>query len=126
MKPGQHVDGVSLLPVLKGGILPQRPLFWHYPHYSNQGGGPAGAVRLGDFKLIEWYEDDKVELYNLKDDIGEKTNLALKEPEKLKRLITAWEAWDSTLKEPEWVPNRKPGKNANTSTQSKKKKANAK
>ena len=53
-------------------------------------------------------------------------NLALKEPEKLKRLVTAWEAWDSTLKEPEWVPNRKLGKNANTSTQSKKKKANAK
>ena len=66
------------------------------------------------------------ELYNLKDDIGEKTNLALKELEKLKRLVTAWEAWDSTLKEPEWVPNRKLGKNANTSTQSKKKKATAK
>ena len=53
-----------------------RPLFWHYPHYGNQGGAPGGAVRDGDWKLIEWYEDGRLELYNLEDDLGEQHNLA--------------------------------------------------
>ena len=47
LRPRQHVDGVSLVPLLKGGTRPERPLFWHYPHYSNQGGAPGGAVRAG-------------------------------------------------------------------------------
>jgi arylsulfatase A-like enzyme len=70
-RPAQHLDGVSITPLLKGETLPQRPLFWHYPHYSNQGGPPGGAIRLGDYKLIEHFEDRRVELYNLKDDPGE-------------------------------------------------------
>jgi arylsulfatase A-like enzyme len=75
-RPEQHSDGASIVPALKGGALPERPLFWHYPHYSNQGGAPHGSVRLGDFKLIEWYEDMSVELYDLKNDLGERHNLA--------------------------------------------------
>ena len=55
----------------QGSHAPGAPLFWHYPHYSNQGGAPCGAVRLGDLKLIEWFEDDRVELYDLRDDPGE-------------------------------------------------------
>jgi len=72
MPPEQHVDGVNLSPLLerKGEIAP-RPLFWHYPHYSNQGGRPCGAVRVGEYKLIEFFEDNRVEEYNLAVDPGE-------------------------------------------------------
>jgi len=61
--PGkQRIDGLSLVPLLRDGQPPaERPLFWHYPHYGNQGGAPGGAVRLGDFKLVEWYEDGRRE-----------------------------------------------------------------
>jgi len=93
LPPKQQLDGKSIVPLLKGGALPERPLFWHYPHYSPQGSAPNGAVRLGDFKLIEWYEDMRVELYNLKDDIGERRDLAPKMPEKaaeLRNLLHAW------------------------------------
>jgi len=93
LRPNQHMDGASIVPLLKGGALPERPLFWHYPHYSNQGGPPHGAVRLGDFKLIEWYEDMNIELFNLKADIGEQRDLANENPAKaaeLKKLLHAW------------------------------------
>ena len=75
-RPRQHLDGRSFVPLLRGpGNLekgPQpRPLFWHYPHYGNQGGSPAAAVRDGDWKLIEWYENGNRELYNVRDDLGE-------------------------------------------------------
>ena len=66
LRPEQHRDGVSLMPVLRGRQrFPQRPIFWHYPHYSNQGGTPACAVRDGDWKLIEFFEDWHLELYHL-------------------------------------------------------------
>ncbi len=55
---------------------PERPLFWHYPHYGNQGGAPGAAIRRGDWKLIEWFEDGRVELFNLAQDLGEKNDLA--------------------------------------------------
>lgn len=94
VKPAGPTDGVSLLPVLKqSGGLPDRDLYWHYPHYSNQGGKPGGAIRRGDWKLIEFYEDMRVELYNLKDDAGERADLAAQEPEKTKQLRTALADW---------------------------------
>jgi arylsulfatase A-like enzyme len=86
-QPGQKLDGVSLLPVLKGGDLPERALFWHYPHYGNQGGAPAAAIRRGDWKLIEWMEDQRVELFHLGQDIGEKNDLAKAEPERAAKLL---------------------------------------
>ena len=86
LMPQQHLDGVSLLPLLKGGELQRGPLYWHYPHYSNQGGGPGGAVRDGDWKLIESYEDGSFELYNLRDDIGEKNDMAAGKPAKVAEL----------------------------------------
>lgn len=92
-EPQQCLDGVSFVPVLEGRTMPERPLFWHYPHYSNQGGRPEGAVRLGDYKLIEWYEDMHVELFNLRDDPGEHHDLALALPQKtdeLRRLLHQW------------------------------------
>ena len=76
------VDGVDLLPVLEGKeSLKREALYWHYPHYSNQGGMPGGAIRMGDFKLVERYEDGQVHLYNLKDDIGEQHDLRAKHPD---------------------------------------------
>lgn len=91
--PGQHRDGVSLLPVLKGGDLPPRPLFWHYPHYGNQGGRPHGVIREGNWKLIEWFEDGSLELYDVAADLGEKNDLALKEAERVKVMHGKLVAW---------------------------------
>ncbi|MFV0592046.1 MAG: sulfatase [Draconibacterium sp.] len=76
LKPGEHVDGVSLLPLLKGDSIAKRPLIWHYPHYGNQGGEPSSIIREGDWKLIHYYEDGHEELYNLKNDAEESKNLA--------------------------------------------------
>ncbi len=82
-RPDQHLDGRSMRPFLQQTNRPDRRAFyWHYPHYGNQGGSPGGAVRLGDYKLIEFYEDNRVELYNLRDDLGEQNDLAMKMPDK--------------------------------------------
>lgn len=93
--PKDHcVDGLSLARVLQGkGSLPERPLFWHYPHYSNQGGRPGGAVLLGNWKLIEWYEDGHVELYDLSSDPGEQHDLAKAQPERaaaMQQMLADW------------------------------------
>lgn len=93
LRKTQHVDGVSIVPLLKGGKLPDRPLFWHYPHYSNQGGRPSGSVRQGNFVLIENYEDGSLELYDLQKDLGQKQDLAKKMPERvaaMHRLLRDW------------------------------------
>ena len=92
-QPQQHVDGRSLLPVLRGERITERPLFFHYPHYGNQGGSPGSAVRLGDYKLIRFYEDDHFELYNLAADPGESTDLAASDKvrvDELNALLTDW------------------------------------
>ncbi|HYF33902.1 MAG TPA: sulfatase [Prosthecobacter sp.] len=97
-KTSAKIDGLSLLPLLKGGALPERPLFWHYPHYGNQGGAPGGAVRLGDWKLIEWYEDGvRRELFNLREDMCEMQNLATQHPEKVRELAQPLAAWRSDV-----------------------------
>ena len=105
-KPDQHVDGVSLVPVLRNPFakFDRGPIFFHYPHYANQGGFPAGAVRMGDLKLIQDLEDGEFELYNLKDDIAEHNNLAQLEAEKVKEMSAALNSW---RKEVEAKPLRK-------------------
>ncbi|RPI08721.1 MAG: DUF4976 domain-containing protein, partial [Acidobacteriales bacterium] len=96
-RPGE-VDGVSLATVLRGRSAPSRAeLYWHYPHYSNQGGVPAGAIRDGDWKLIEFYEDGSLELYNLRDDIGEKRNLAAREPKRAAAMHEKLKRWRSNV-----------------------------
>lgn len=90
---GQILDGRSLVPLLQGGTFPERALFWHYPHYGNQGGAPAAAVRRGDWKLIEWQEDGRLELFNLAADLGEQTDLAPREPDRAARLREELHAW---------------------------------
>ncbi|MGM0530404.1 MAG: sulfatase [Bacteroidota bacterium] len=81
LRPEEHSDGVSLLPLLRGDSIPLRPLIWHYPHYGNQGGDPVSIIRLGEWKLIHYYETGAEELYNLNDDIGEQSDLSEKNPE---------------------------------------------
>ncbi|MCX6848817.1 MAG: sulfatase [Verrucomicrobia bacterium] len=94
LKPEQHLDGVSFLPLLKGESATRgKPLFWHYPHYANQGGPPCTTIRDGDWKLIEWHEDGALELYNIPQDIGEKNNLASAQPDKVKELHAKLIAW---------------------------------
>jgi arylsulfatase A-like enzyme len=88
------VDGCDLVPLLKRGEAPQRDaLFWHYPHYGNQGGFPSAAVRMGDWKLIERLETGRVHLYNLKNDTGEKNDLAAREPERVAQMKARLHAW---------------------------------
>ena len=85
---------VSIVAALKeDGPLSARPLFWHYPHYGNQGGLPGGAVREGDWKLIEFFEDDHVELFKLRLDPGEQDDRAQSEPEVARMLREKLHAW---------------------------------
>jgi arylsulfatase A-like enzyme len=88
-------DGVSLATLLRGQSknLPREYLYWHFPHYSNQGGKPCGAIRWGDWKLIEHFEDGQLELYNLRQDLSETRNLAEQHADvrdKLHRELAAW------------------------------------
>jgi arylsulfatase A-like enzyme len=115
LKPEQHLDGVSLVPLLKGGTMERgKPIFWHYPHYGNQGGAPHGVIRDGEWKLIEWYEDGALELYNIPQDIGEKNNLTGQHPEKVKALHEKLIAWRKEVgalmptPNPNFDPNKKP------------------
>ena len=94
-----NVDGRSLRPLFSvdpaNGYQNERPLFWHYPHYGNQGGSPGGAVRKGDWKLIQWYEDGRQELFNLADDLGEAKNLADAHPQQVAVLAELLDEWRS-------------------------------
>lgn len=91
--PAAPIDGRSLLPLLRGVAVPERPLFWHYPHYGNQGGAPAAAIRRGDWKLVEWLEDGRVELFNLADDVGETTDRAASERQRVASMREELHAW---------------------------------
>jgi len=95
--PQRPIDGVSLVPLLKGGTLNRGPIFWHYPHYGNQGGRPGGAVRDGDYKLIQWFGEDQVELFNLREDIGEHRNLADQQKDKAAQLLKELKDWQTTV-----------------------------
>ena len=92
--PRQHVDGVSIAPLLTGDGRPEREaIFWHYPHYANQGGTPGCSVRSGDYKLIEFFEDGRAELYNLREDVSEERDLSEAKPEVAEGLRTMLHAW---------------------------------
>ncbi len=95
-RPRQHLDGVSLVPLLTGsGTIAPRTLYWHYPHYGNQGATPACAIRDGRYKLIEWLEDGRTEVFDLEADIGERKNLVQSQPVLAKHLrdkLVAWRA----------------------------------
>jgi uncharacterized sulfatase len=99
-KVRESIDGLSILPLLKQtGSLDRPAVYWHYPHYHSSSIGPCGAVRTGDYKLIEWFDEticgpgNRFEIYNLKNDIGEQNNLAEQLPEKtgeLRQMLSSW------------------------------------
>jgi hypothetical protein len=108
----KKIDGVSLIAVLKGGKLGgDRKLFWHYPHYANQGSKPGGAVRYGDYKLIEHYEDGRRELFAISPDVSESRNLIAEQPDVADELVAMLEKWRKEVgaqmmtPNPEYVPN---------------------
>jgi arylsulfatase A-like enzyme len=112
IKNTSQVDGVSLKPLLSGkGTLTREALFWHYPHYSNQGGRPGGAVRAGNYKLIEFYEQGRRELFDLKTDRGETLNLIEQKPEVARQLAAKLDRWRREVNarmmkpNPAYVPN---------------------
>jgi arylsulfatase A len=91
-------DGESIVGLLKGGTgLKREAIYWHYPHYHPGSATPYSAIREGDWKLIHFFEDDHVELYNLKQDLGEKTDLAGSNPNKAAELRTKLDAWRTAV-----------------------------
>ncbi len=94
-----EVDGISILPAIsaKSTQDQSRPLFWHYPHFSNQLGRPAGAVRSGKYKLVELYESGKLELYNLAEDISETNDLSAQMPGKTDELYKMLVNWRNSV-----------------------------
>lgn len=106
----QHCDGRSIVPLLRGEAMPEHPLFWHYPHYGNQGGVPGSSVRLGRYKLIESLEDHSLRLYDLETDFGETRNLAEEKPELAAKLLLMLHGWQRDVEaafpspNPEWKP----------------------
>ncbi len=92
--PQQHLDGKSFVPALKGKVRKRGPIFWHFPHYSNHGyQSPNGAIRWGQYKLIEYYENGTVQLFDLKKDIGEKVDLSKTKPKITQRLLKMFHDW---------------------------------
>jgi len=115
VKTNGPIDGLSIVPLLNNPLasLHREAIYWHYPHYSNQGGRPGAAIRAADFKLIERYEFGDLELYNLKKDIGETTNLADKLPGKAHQLHRMLRRWRTGVNAnmPRPNPNYLPGLN---------------
>ena len=93
LQPKAHADGLSLKPLLNGGEIAERPLFWHYPHYGNQGGEPVSIMRKNNWKIIHYWEDNHQELYDLSADLGETNDVSAKNPEKtqeMKKELMNW------------------------------------
>lgn len=99
MQPQQHLDGISFLSLLNGKKehLDREAVYWHFPHYSNQGGRPSGAVRWKEYKLIEFYDTDEVEVYDLSNDISESHNLAGQDQALDSLLLNKLHKWRTTV-----------------------------
>ncbi|MFP3902734.1 MAG: sulfatase [Armatimonadota bacterium] len=109
--PHQHCDGESLVGLLGGeNELERDAIFWHYPHYGNQGGTPGCSVRAGDYKLIEFFEDGRLELYNLREDLSEGNDLSQDMPQKTQELHERLREWRDEVEanmpreNPDWEP----------------------
>ena len=92
-KPNQHVDGVSLVPLLNGKTIEQRSLYWHYPHYGNQGGDPSSIVMQGDWKLINYHESGRNELYNIHEDVGEANDVSVSHSIRVQEMLGQLDQW---------------------------------
>jgi uncharacterized sulfatase len=118
-RPANHVlDGVSLLPLLKGGDIPARPLFWYMPLYDLRWAAtPCAVIREGDWKLIEsfgdWYDEEpryheghRIELFNLGTDLSEKSDLAQVEKARAEKMSTQLHEWLKSIPAP--IPGQSP------------------
>jgi len=96
-RPQQHLDGVSLVPALRGTVTAEesadRALYWHYPHYGNQGGEPSAIMILGDWKLIHSFEDGRDELYDIRRDVREQDDRALRHPDRTASMRASLDGW---------------------------------
>jgi arylsulfatase A-like enzyme len=107
-KAEQHLDGRSFTPLLQAkGNFHRGPVYWHYPHYGNQGGRPAAAIRDGDWKLIEFFEDGRTELYNLASDLAEQHNLAKSESDRAAFMRNQLHRWQQSVGAKRPSPNPK-------------------
>jgi arylsulfatase A-like enzyme len=112
MESEKQTDGLSLCRILKKEThkLNRKAVFWHYPHYGNQGGTPGSAVRMGKYKLIEFYEPGRYELYDLENDIGEEEDLISQKPDIAKEMIELLNEWKASVcaktpgKNPDFIP----------------------
>ena len=110
-------DGVSLLPLLnQSGTIAREALFWHYPHYANQGGKPGAVIRSGEWKLIEFYEEGRRELFHVAKDVSESNNRAEQEPDRVRDLSEKLAAWRKLVGAlmPEPNPNYTPNPQADS------------
>jgi arylsulfatase A-like enzyme len=115
--PQQHVDGKSFVSALKGERPAEYPIFWHFPHYSNHGmQSPGGGVRYKNFKLLEYYENNTIQLFDLSKDIGELNDISKKNPEKVKELAGLLHKWRTDVGARMMPPNPdyKPGMEPST------------
>jgi arylsulfatase A-like enzyme len=104
--PAPSVDGASLAPVLLGkGAVPARPLYWHYPHYHPGGATPYSAVLDGGWRLIQFFEDGRLELYDLASDPREERNLAAEQPDRAKGLLAKLDDWRTSVSAQLPTPN---------------------
>jgi arylsulfatase A len=111
-RPHQHMDGLSLMPLTRGGKLKRDSLFWHFPHYNGHPSArPCSVIRKGDWKLIQTYDPVNIELYNLKSDLSEKNNLADTQAAKTKELKAELQQWKKSLGADEMKANPLYGKN---------------
>ncbi|WP_066219690.1 sulfatase [Formosa haliotis] len=108
LRPQNHKDGLSLKPLFEGGIIADRSLYWHYPHYGNQGGEPVSVIRQDSWKLIYYWEDNHAELYNLDADLGETQDLASKYSKRANDMQTELLDWlhkmntQYAVEDPDW------------------------
>lgn len=107
LEPDHHMDGISFAPLLRGKKQAKRDaIYWHFPHYSNHGmQSPGGAIRSADYKLLEYYENNSVQLFNLKSDPGEQHDISRSEPEKVKELTGMLHAWRKNVSARMMPPN---------------------
>jgi arylsulfatase A-like enzyme len=112
-EPDPKVDGVSLVDVItEGQTLSRDTLYWHYPHYHKM--KPGGAIRQGRYKLIQFFEDGRLELYDLKSDLGERNNLTKEKPQLTRELLSELRAWRDEVNaqmpesNPEYDPEKAP------------------
>jgi arylsulfatase A-like enzyme len=95
--PEQHKDGKSLVPAIEGGTLDRETIYWHYPHFHGSTWAPGAALRSGKWKLIDFYELNKVELFDLESDPSEQNDLSKVYPEKTAALLNQLHRWQASV-----------------------------